>query len=409
MTTRSLKTPVQVASLATATAIALALAAPVAAQALEVKIGAIVPMTGDLQAYGETTLNGVRLAEKEINAAGGSVSVVVGDTQTAPQSGVDAAQKLVSVEKVSGMVGALSSGVTIPIAQSVSAVVGVPQISGASTSPVITTLEDNDFLFRTVPSDAGQGVALAQVTKERGIDTAAIMYVNNDYGKGLADSFQAAFEAMGGSITQSVGFEKNLASYRGELKNAADGDAEHLVLIAYPESGQTILRQSLEGGVFSKFIFTDGLKAANLVEDLGAEFLNGTFGTTAKALETEGSKHFHDAWVAEYGAMSEKPYHDTAYDAVYLLTLAALKAGSSDPVAVRDALRDVASPPGEKVGPGEFAKAMELLAAGTDIDYEGAAGSQNFDTHGDVAGTFELWEIQDGQFVTLKVFEPAAM
>ncbi|MBB4264839.1 ABC transporter substrate-binding protein [Roseospira visakhapatnamensis] len=405
MTTRTMKTLIPVAGLATATAIALTSAA----HAQDMKIGAIIPMTGDLQAYGETTLNGVRLAEKEINAAGGNITVVVGDTQTAPQSGVDAAQKLVSIEKVSGLVGALSSGVTIPIAQSVSAVVGVPQISGASTSPVITGLEDNDFLFRTVPSDAGQGAALAQVTSERGIEAAAIMYVNNDYGKGLADAFQAAFEAMGGTVTQSVGFEKNQASYRGELKAAADGDAEHLVLIAYPESGQTILRQSLEGGLFGKFIFTDGLKAPELVEALGAEYLNGTFGTTAKALETEGGKHFQDAWKAEYGATSEKPYHDTAYDAVHLLSLAALKAGSTDPVAVRDALRDVANPPGEKVGPGQFAKAMELLAAGTDIDYEGAAGSQNFDTHGDVAGTFELWEIQDGQFETITVFEPKAM
>ncbi|MQX38584.1 ABC transporter substrate-binding protein [Roseospira navarrensis] len=401
MTTRS----TLVAGLATATAIALG----GAAQAQEMKIGAIVPMTGDLQAYGETTLNGIRLAEKEINAAGGDISVVVGDTQTAPQSGVDAAQKLVSIEKVSGLVGALSSGVTIPIAQSVSAVVGVPQISGASTSPVITTLNDNDFLFRTVPSDAGQGVALAQVTKERGIDTAAIMYVNNDYGKGLADSFQSAFEAMGGTVTQSVGFEKNQAAYRGELQNAADGGAEHLVLIAYPESGQTILRQALEGGTFSQFIFTDGMKAPELVDALGAEYLNGTFGTTAKSLESQGGQHFADAWVAEYGAESDKPYHDTAYDAVYLLSLAAVKAGSTEPDAVRDALRDVANPPGEVVHPGEYAKAVELLKAGEDIDYEGAAGSQNFDSNGDVAGTFELWVIQDGTFVSEKVFEPEAM
>jgi len=401
MTTRSLK----IAGLATVSALALG----AAAHAQEMKIGAIVPMTGDLQAYGETTLNGVRLAEKEINAAGGAIEVVVGDTQTAPQAGVDAAQKLVSVEGVSGLVGALSSGVTIPIAQSVSAVVGVPQISGASTSPVITGLEDNDFLFRTVPSDAGQGVALAQVTRERDIDSVAIMYVNNDYGKGLADAFQAAFEGMGGTVTQSVGFEKNQASYRGELQNAAGGDASHLVLIAYPESGQTILRQSLEGGVFDKFIFTDGLKAPELVDALGAEFLNGTFGTTAKSLESEGGTHFAEAWVAEYGSESDKPYHDTAYDAVYLLSLAAVKAGSTDPEAVRDALRDVANPPGEKVYPGSYAEALELLKAGEDIDYEGAAGSQNFDSNGDVAGTFELWEIKDGNFESVKVFEPEGM
>ncbi|SDG46918.1 ABC transporter substrate-binding protein [Roseospirillum parvum] len=381
-----------------------------AAQAEGLKLGAAMPMTGDLQAYGSTSLNGIKLAAKQINAQGGvlggELQIVVGDTQTAPQAGVDAAQKLVNLEKVSGIVGALSSGVTIPIAESVSKANGVPQISGASTSPVITELKDDDFLFRTVPSDAGQGVALAQVTMEKGVDKVAVMYVNNDYGKGLADSFAGAFGGKDGEVTGSVGFEKNQASYRGELQRAAEGGAEYLVLIAYPESGQTIIRQALEGGFFSKFIFTDGLKDPGLVAAIGADYMNGTFGTTAKALESDSSKAFKDAWAEEYGSESEKPYHDTAYDATYLLALAAEKAGSTDPKAVRDALREVANPPGKKIGAGQWAEALAALKAGEDIDYEGAAGSQNFDANGDVAGTFELWQVKDGKFETVKVFEP---
>jgi ABC-type branched-subunit amino acid transport system substrate-binding protein len=108
----------------------------------------------------------------------------------------------------------------------------------------------------------------------------------------------------------------------------------------------------------------------------------------------------------KFGELPPKPFIDSAYDATYLLALAAEKAGSNDPQAIRDALRSVANPPGTKVGPGEFGKARNLLAKGEEIDYEGASGSQDFDAVGDVPGTFAHWEIQDGKIVTVKVFEP---
>lgn len=163
---------------------AVAFAGPALAQ--DLKIGALMPMTGDLSAYGEADLSGIQLAAEEINAAGGNVEVIVADTQTNPQAGVDAAQKLVNVEGVHGIVGALSSGVTIPVATSVTSREGVVQISGASTSPTITTLKDNDFLFRTVPSDAFQGIALAKLVKDNGVNAVSTIYVNNAYGQGLA-------------------------------------------------------------------------------------------------------------------------------------------------------------------------------------------------------------------------------
>ncbi|MDX1592881.1 MAG: ABC transporter substrate-binding protein [Gammaproteobacteria bacterium] len=371
------------------------------------KIGALMPMTGDLQAYGETSLNGIRLAADEIQAAGGSISYVVGDTQTNPQSGVDAAQKLVNLEKVSGLVGALSSGVSIPVAQSVSSVSGVPQVSSASTSPVITGLADKDFLFRTVPSDAFQGVALASLTRDKGVARVSVIYVNNDYGKGLADAFSSAFAEKGGSVEATVAYEQKQAAYRGELQQASDGDPEALVLIGYPENGQTILRQALEGGYFSRFIFTDGLKAPELIDAIGAQYLNGTFGTAPQArADTPAAQHFKSAYEKRFGELPPKPFIDSAYDATYLLALAAEKAGSNDPMAIRDALRSVAAPPGTKVGPGEFGKARDLLAKGEEINYEGASGSQDFDANGDVPGTFAHWEIRDGEIVTITVFEP---
>ncbi len=390
---------------------ALSLVMAAGAVQAELRVGALMPLTGDLQAYGESSRNGVELAISEINEAGGvmgePIRLEVSDTQTEPQAGVDAAQRLVSVQGVSAIVGALSSGVTIPVASSVSAAEGIPQISNASTSPVMTDLEDNDFLFRTTPSDAYQGVALAAVAMEKGVDSAAMLYINNDYGEGLANAFEQAFEAAGGSIVGRSGYEPGMASYRGELSQVSDGSAP-LLLIGYPENGQTILRQALEGGYFTDFFFTDGMKSPVIIENLGAQFLNGSFGTAAEARDdTNAAQHFQSAYEAAYGEVPPVPYIDTAYDAVYTIALAAVAGESTDPVSIRDNLRVINDPDGEVVGPGEFARAVELLEAGAPINYQGASGSVDFDANGDVGGTFAHWEIQDGEYNTLRVFEPS--
>jgi ABC-type branched-subunit amino acid transport system substrate-binding protein len=387
-----------------AAALGMAMAAP--AQAEPLKIGALMPMTGDLQAYGEADLTGIQFAAQQINAAGGvngeDVEVVIADTQTKPQAGVDAAQKLINVDGVHAIVGALSSGVTIPVAKTVTGREGVPQISNASTSPTITNLQDSDFLFRSVPSDAYQGVALANLVQDKGVANVSILYVNNDYGQGLADAFTEAYD---GDVSASIAFEQGQASYRGELQQAASGGAEALVVIGYPESGSVILRQSLEGGYLDQFIFTDGMKAPEIVDRVGAQFLNGAFGTVPQAKDTEGLRMFREAYTAEYGELPGKPYYDTAYDAAMVIALAAQKAGSTDSEAIRDNLRDVASAPGEVILPGEWAKAVELLADGQDINYEGTSGSVDFDENGDVPGTIGHWEIQDGEIVDVKLMQ----
>ncbi len=381
--------------------IALALAAA-PAMAEPLKIGSLKPLTGDLQAYGEANVNGVRLAVKQINEAGGvggePVELVVGDTQTNPQAGVDAAQKLVNVDNVDAIVGAMASGVTMPVTTSVTAREGVVTISPSATSPSITTLDDNDFLFRTAPSDAYQGVALAKLVTDKGLTNVSIIYINNAYGEGLANAFEEAFTGeQGGTVSENIPYEQGQASYRGEVQRADTGGAEALVLIGYPENGVVILRQALEGGHFDRFVFTDGMKAPQIVEQIGGQFLNGSFGTVPTAPDSAQLQAFRDAYEAEYGEVPPLPYIDSGYDATMLIALAAAKAGSTDRTAIRDALREVATAPGETVGPGDFARALELISAGTDINYEGASGPVDFDENGDVPGVIGEWVIEDGE------------
>lgn len=190
-------------------AAAMGVASPALAE--NVKIGALLPMTGDLQAYGVASVRGVELAVKEINSAGGvlgnPIELITGDTQTNAQAGVDAAQKLVSVSNVAALIGAMSSGVAIPVAQTVSKPNKVPQISQSATSPVLTNLDDDGYLFRTAPSDALQGKVLGDLTYEEGFRKVGVLYINNDYGEGLADEFTKSFTAHGGAVTNALAYE----------------------------------------------------------------------------------------------------------------------------------------------------------------------------------------------------------
>jgi ABC-type branched-subunit amino acid transport system substrate-binding protein len=391
-----------------ATAIFLATSPAFAAGA---KIGALIPLTGGLAQYGESSLNGVKLAIKHINAQGGVLGgkllLAVGDTKTNAQSGVAAAKQLVSLQGVSGIIGALSSGVTIPVATSVSSVEGVPQISNASTAPGISTLNDKDFMFRTVAHDALQGVVLGDIVKKRGISKVSIIYVNNDYGKGLAEAFSKRFKEIGGTITSSVAYEEKQASYRGELAKAAKGGPQALVQIAYPGDGTPMLKQALEEGFFSKFVFTDGMKSTDMIKAIGAKHLNGSIGTAPEArADSPAAARFRDAYKKEYGKLPPLPFIDSAYDAAFLMALAIEKAGSTNGAKVRDALRKVAGPPGTQILPGEWRKAKAAIAKGQNVNYQGGAGSQDFDSAGDVPGTYGIWTIDSGKIKTLEIVEP---
>jgi len=390
---------------------ALALAST-AALAQEVKVGALMGITGPLANFIPPILNAAKLAEADVNAGGGilggqTFTLVVADTQAAAQPAVDAATKLVNIDGVAAITGALSSGATIAAANAVSIPNGVPQVSPTATSPALTDLDDNDFVFRIVPSDNFQGEVLADVVLAEGLDRVAIAYVNNDYGVGIANTFKAAYEAKGGTVTAFEKHEDKKNSYRGELATMATGDAQALVVIAYAGgSGAKIVKQSLENGFFDRFVGTDGLRDDVLIEQVGAEALATSFFTSPTSPEDNPTgAALHARFDETYGEGSDKPFVDQSYDATMLLALAIEQAGSTDRAAVRAALREVANAPGEVVGPGEWAKAVELIAAGQDIDYEGAAGSHEFDGNGDVRGFIGKYVVDGDSYRQVATFE----
>jgi len=371
----------------------------------KIKIGALMSLTGALGPYGPPIANGAKLAVEQINAAGGvlgkQLELVIRDTATSPDVGRDAARKLVELDHVPAIVGALSSGVTIA-ASSVTIPAEVVLISPASTSPAIPALNDNDYVFRTVVSDEVQGVVLARLALLLNYENVSVIYVNNAYGKGLADVFKKNFESYGGKVLASVPYEENKPSYRGEVEKATAGNPDALLMISYPVDGNKQIVEAVEAGYQGHFLFSDGMKGEGVAPGPACQSANkpgpieGAYGTVAAAgFRTAQCDADYER---EFGK-STVPYYYQAYDAVMLIALAMERAGKATGQAIRDNLRAVANPPGEKVYYGEFAKAVSLLKAGKEINYEGLSGTVDFKKTGDVQGGILIWKIKGCQVV----------
>jgi branched-chain amino acid transport system substrate-binding protein len=376
------------------------------------KIGMLFDYTGSLGEFGPNMETGAQLAVKQINDAGGvlgqPIELIKADSGTNPQVAVEAATRLINVEGVQAIVGSLSSGVTIAVAEGVAVPNKIIMISPASTSPGLTEVNDDDFLFRTVLSDAAQGVVLADWAIEQGYTKAATTYTNNAYGKGLSDQFVESFEAAGGTVTAAVSHEQEQTTYLSELQQAVAGDPEVLVCISYPVEGAVYIKEAIENGLIDKFLFVDGTKSQDIIDAVGADALEGTTGTSpSTSSRSELTADFDTEYEAEYGEpVPALPYVRESYDAVVGIALAAEAAQSTDPSKIRDKLREVAGPPGEKIhaSAAGIEQALAAIQDGTDIDFEGAASTMNWDDNGDIlTGDIEIFRITGGQFETVKV------
>ena len=369
-----------------------------------VKFGSLSAVTGPIAKLVPPIIDGEKLAVKQVNEAGGilggkKLELIVGDTQCNAQASIDSAGKLINVEQVTAIVGALCSGATIGAANNVAIPSNVVMVSPASTSPELTTLKDKDLVFRVAPTDAYQGKVLARYVKSKGINSVAVAYVNNDYGVGLAETFIEAFKGIGGKITGSQKHEDKKASYRAELATLSKGKPDALVVLAYAGgSGLTIIRQSLENGFFKKFVGADGMRDNVLIEKLGAKALTNKFLVISPTSPKGKARDAFNNAAKTAGLDPNGPFVAQGYDAAMMLALAVEKAKSADRAKISKALRSIANPPGIAIRPGEWKKAVAALAQGNEINYIGASGPHDFDAAGDVGGVYADYLIKDNKF-----------
>ncbi len=384
-------------------AVALSLgAAAGVASAEEVKIGVFLGLTGPLESLVANMAPGAEAAIAEISASGkfmdgSTVTAIRADTTCVDAAAATSAiERLITSDKVAGVVGGDCSGVTTAALTNVAMPNGMVMISPSATSPALSTIEDNGLFFRTAPSDARQGVVMSNIIMERGFKEVALSYTNNDYGKGLADAFQSAFEEAGGKVTISSSHEDNKADYSAEVGALASAGGEILVVAGYLDSGgKGIIQGAIDTGAFDTFVLPDGMVGDSLPVAIGPD-LNGSFGQ-APGTDSEGAGMF--AELAE-GFDATSPFAAESYDAAALLLLAMQAAGSTDPQMYKDSVMDVANAPGELILPGQLDKALEILAAGGEVDYVGASNVELIGG-GESAGNYREIEIQDEALQTV--------
>ncbi len=372
----------------------------------DVKIGVILGFTGPIESLTPNMADSAELAMKEASDSGlflggkKIVSVRADSTCVDSAAATAAAERLVTTDRVVAIMGADCSGVTTAVANNVAIPNGVVMVSPSATSPALSSIDDKGFFHRTAPSDARQGQVLADVLKNRGIRNVAITYTNNDYGKGLAESFGNAFVAAGGSIAISAAHEDGKADYSAEVGALSASGAEHLAVFGYlDQGGKSIIQSALDADAFSNFILADGMIGKSLIEAIGDE-LNGAIGTTPGGAD-EMSNRFID-YAKRNDFDGDGPFRAESYDATALLILAMQAAGSAERAAIQSHMMAVANAPGEKIVVGELAKGLEILANGGTINYAGATNIE-FNDVGEVFGSYKELEVKDGKFETIRV------
>ena len=369
-----------------------------------IKMGVILGFTGPIESLTPAMAASAELAFKEASESGALLGGKTISVERADSTCVDSAAATSAAEGlISGgvvaIMGADCSGVTGAIASNVAVPKGVVMISPSATSPGLSTLDDNGYFFRTAPSDARGGQILADITKDRGVKSVAITYTNNDYGKGLADVYEAAVKAHGIKVTTVAAHEDGKADYAAEVATLASAGGDAIAVIGYlDQGGKGIIQGSLDSGAFDTFILSDGMIGDSLTDSFG-KALNKSFGSIPGSTG-KGAGVFSKVAKAA-GIDSSGPYTGESYDAAALITLAMQAGGKADRAAVQKNVMSVANAPGTKIYPGQLKKALDLLAKGKAVNYEGATGVE-FTEVGEAFGSFLEKEIKGGKFKTKK-------
>lgn len=348
----------------------------------QLHIGTVLPQTGNLAFLGPPEFAAVELAVNDINAAGGVLDKDVlltqgdsGDTST------DIANQTVDAGLAAGVdafIGAASSGVSFTFIDKLVENCKI-HFSPANTSPDFTAYDDGGLYFRTAPSDVLQGRVLADLMIEEGVTNAVFMALQDPYGEGLLKYSSEPYAAQGGEVLEAFTYDPTLATFDAEVDRVVSADPEALVLIGFAESAQ-ILTGLFENGFtpdVKKIYLVDGNIGNALAEGFEPGDFSGIKGTLPAA---ETTQEFKDALMAVDPELVDFSYAPESYDAVVITALAAAIAGSDNPGLVAAEINGVTRD-GEKCT--AFADCMTLIAAGTDIDYDGPSGPQSFGPEGE--------------------------
>jgi branched-chain amino acid transport system substrate-binding protein len=382
--------------------------------ALDLVIGDSVPLTGDLADFGPPGQKAADVAVSEINKAieeagrNDTVSVEHADNETTEQASVQAARQLVAGD-ASCIAGAWASSGTIPTARSVAIPEEVLLISPASTADEISTIQDDGLVNRTAPPDRYQGPTLANAIAEdlggaQG-KTVSVAARNDAYGNGLADTFTAAWEELGGELTgEPVIYDPTQPQYDSEAGDIVAGNPDAFVIIDFPETFLKVGPALVRTGNWdaNRTFVTDGLVSGDLLENPGGDVVAGIRGTAPGAPDQDqASKAFGTLYESSPPQDVDRQVFDAQnFDAVVLCYLAAVAAGSTEGADMAAELVDITAPGGTKYTWEQLPEAIGALENGEDIDYQGASGPIDMNEDGDAtAGVYDIYTFQPDDLI----------
>ena len=367
-------------------------------ETLELKIGTVLPQTGSLAFLGPPEEAGVALAAKEINDAdlGVNVTIEYGDSGDVDNKAYATTVPKLIDSGVSAVIGAASSGVSKLFIDDVTGA-GIVQFSPANTSPDFTTWDDNGLYWRTAPSDLLQGEVLGNLIAEDGNETLGIIYLNDAYGTGLEGVVNDVFTEAGGTVVASEAFNSGDSSFDAQISAVTAEDPDAIILITFNEIYTIAPALAAAGFPSDKLYLVDGnLKQfgteATVIDEatgtsatMPAGVLDGAKGTTpGPVLSDDFQARLNDNWVAEGNTdLADYSYAAESYDAVILIALAALAAGSTDGADIAAKLQEVSGGSGEGTKVTDFAAGAQAILDGDTIDYDGYSGGVAFDDAGD--------------------------
>ena len=343
---------------------------------LTLKLGSLLPQTGSLAFLGPPMESGVGLAVQEVNDAAAGITI---DLTAEDEGDTDTKAYETSITKLQG------AGVSKLILDgNVSA--GILQISASNTSPDFTTWDDNGLYFRTAPSDLLQGEVLGNLIAEDGAKTLGIIYQNDAYGTGLDAAIKETFEGTGGEVVAEASFNVGDAQFDAQVETIKAQNPDAVAIVSFDQF-KTIAPLLVNAGISAdKFYMVDG----NL-SDYGSEIpvsLEGAQGTKAgPALADDFTSRLQDFWTGEGNAeVKDFTYAAEAYDAVILVALASLAAGSTDGADIAAKMQEVSGGSGDGKKCTSFADCAKIINDGGTADYDGYSGDVTFDEAGDPQG-----------------------
>lgn len=307
-----------------------------------IKIGAMGPLSGAASTYGISVKEGAQLLEKEVNNAGGisgkKIQFIFEDDQADPNSAMQAFNKLVDDEKVSAILGPVTSGATLAVAPNATSR-QIPMITPTATEPTITKV-GGDYMFRGCFVDSFQGEVLAKYATEKlNKKTAAVLYnAGSDYSKGIADSFKTKFEAAGGKVGEFLTYNDKDTDFKAQLTKIKSLNPDVIVLPDYYNVVGLIAKQARGMGIQAQLLGGDGWESEELTK-IGGDAVNGALyinhyysGDSDNAVKT-----FVESYKKEYNKEPDA-FAALAYDTAKILVKAIEKAGKTDGAAIKDAL-----------------------------------------------------------------------